>query len=68
MVSRLGANGKSPKREILPQVGLKPTSPAWEAGFLTESPVSLPKDIGAIPWAKAAAEPEDDPPTILSWS
>ena len=60
------AKGKRPKREILPQLGLIPTSPAKEAGFLTESPVSEPRANGTIPAATAAADPQEEPPIKCS--
>ena len=38
------------------------------AGFLTESPVSLPIAKGTIPKATEAADPAEDPPISLSLS
>ena len=40
-------------------------TPTYEAGFLTESPVSDPNAKGTMPEATALALPEDEPPTIL---
>ena len=55
----------TPKREILPHVGLKPTIPQKPAGLRIESPVSLPKANGTRPHPTRAALPPDDPPAIL---
>ena len=58
-VSILVANAPRPNLEILDHVGLRPTKPAYEAGFLTESPVSLPIARGTIALAHADAEPHE---------
>ena len=56
-----------PYLEILPQVGLIPTKPLKDAGFLTESPVSLPIAKGATHDETPAALPQLDPPHNLSF-
>ena len=66
--SKLEAKGNNPNLLILPYVGLKPTVPVYDAGFLTESPVSLPILKGTIPRLTATALPQDEPPAILDVS
>ena len=63
-VSKLDAYGTTPKREIRPHVGLNPTTPQNAAGFLIESPVSLPKAKGTTPLPTIAALPPEEPPEI----
>ena len=43
---------------------MKPTIPQNPAGFLIESPVSLPNANGIRPLATSAADPPDEPPEI----
>ena len=61
------ANENKPNLEILPQVGLIPTNPLNYSGFLTESPVSLPIENGAIHDETPAALPQLEPPHNLSF-
>ena len=49
-------------------VGFIPTTPQRDEGTLMEPPVSVPKDIGTMPVATAAAEPPLEPPDILEVS
>src|SRR5215212_2436505 len=51
-----------PKRETVPYVGRRPTTPQRAAGCLIEPPVSEPSAQGASPAATAAAEPPELPP------
>src|SRR5260370_3932979 len=44
--------------------GLNRERPQKAAGGMTEPPVWLPRAIGTMPAATAAAEPEDDPPGV----
>ena len=60
------ANAISPKREIRPYVGLRPTTPHRAAGWRTEPPVSVPSAHTASLAATAAAEPPEDPPGTVS--
>jgi hypothetical protein len=64
--SKLDAIGITPKREFLPYDGLKPTTLHILAGCLKLQPVSVPREAGTKPAATAAAEPELEPPGILS--
>ncbi len=47
-------------------MGLKPITPQWEDGFLIEPPVSEPRLASQNSAATDAAEPDDEPPGILS--
>ena len=51
---------------IMPWVGLKPTTPQYAAGRMTEPLVCVPRAPGTKPAATAAAEPLDDPPGVWS--
>ena len=44
--------------------GLKPATPQYEAGRITEPPVWLPVASGSMPAATAAAEPDEEPPGV----
>ena len=46
-----------------PYGGLKPTTPLNDAGMRIEPPMSEPLASVAVPLARAAPEPPDDPPT-----
>jgi len=46
-------------------VGLNPTIPQKAAGFLTESPVSVPNANTDEDVATETAEPDEDPPACL---
>src|SRR5215469_15544144 len=59
---RIPAGGNSPKD------GLKPTTPQYAAGRITDPPVCVPIASGTIKSATAAAEPLDDPPGEKSGS
>ena len=63
--SRLIERSSKPCLETAPYVGLNPTTPQCDAGFLMEPPVSDPIDISHISAAIAAAHPPDEPPGIL---
>src|SRR5215470_5202129 len=47
-----------------PKLGLKPTTPQYAAGRITEPPVCVPIASGTMKSATAAAEPLDDPPGV----
>src|SRR5437870_5445973 len=47
-----------------PKVGLRPTSPQYEAGRTLEPIVWVPSASGAIRAATAAADPLDEPPGV----
>ena len=49
-----------------PKGGLKPTTPLKEAGRRMEPPMSEPVASVALPQARAAPEPPDEPPTAYS--
>ena len=49
---------------IRPNVGLRPTSPQYDAGRTFEPIVWLPSDSGIMRAATAAAEPLDEPPGV----
>src|SRR3954451_10180629 len=57
-------NGLSPGVGSAPYDGLKPTTPQYEAGRITEPPVCVPTASGTMPAAPAAADPADDPPGV----
>src|SRR5436305_1619248 len=46
--------------------GLKPATPQYAAGRITEPAVCEPVAIGTMPAATAAAEPEEEPPGVCS--
>src|SRR5256885_14741428 len=48
--------------ETRPRAAFRPTSPQQAAGVLIEPPPSLPRAIGTIPAATAAAAPPLEPP------
>jgi hypothetical protein len=56
------AYGTTPQRDIVPYEGLKPTTPVYAAGNLTDPPVSVPKAAEHCPDATAAALPPELPP------
>src|SRR5205809_530198 len=47
-----------------PCVGLKPTTPQYAAGRITEPCVCVPSAAGTIAHATAAADPLDEPPGV----
>src|SRR5690606_27420980 len=51
-----------------PWVTLRPVTAHSAAGTRTDPPVSVPRAIGTIPAATAAADPPDDPPGESEWS
>src|SRR5262245_14538248 len=65
-VSRLFARGSTPWVGRRPYVGLNPQTPQYEAGRITDPPVWVPIEKGAIPAATAAAEPLELPPGVCS--
>src|SRR3954468_2140949 len=46
--------------------GLKPATPQYAAGRITEPAVCDPVATGTMPAATAAAEPDDEPPGVCS--
>ena len=61
-VSSDGAHLRMPCREISPKLGLKPNTPQYAAGRITDALVCVPTASGSMPAATAAAEPDDEPP------
>ena len=53
-----------PPRSTVPWVGLSPTTPQKAAGRMSDPAVWLPKAIGTIEEATAAADPLDEPPGV----
>ena len=51
---------------MAPSVGLKPTTPQYAAGRITEPLVCVPIAAGTWPAATAAADPDDDPPGVCA--
>src|SRR3989344_5187087 len=62
------AKARSPKRDTLPYVGFKPTTPQKAAGWRIEPPVSEPRANTQRSAATAAADPPDEPPGTLDVS
>ena len=60
------ANGLKPLIGSCPNVGLKPTTPQYDAGRIVDPPVCEPTAQGNRPAATAAAEPADEPPGVRS--
>src|SRR6185295_4054283 len=56
----------TPARLTRPNVGMRPTTPQYDAGPRIEPPVSEPNATGTIPAATAAPEPVDEPPVNRS--
>src|SRR5438552_13870867 len=54
----------TPRVLIRPNVGLRPTSPQYDAGRTFDPMVWLPSASGTMRAATAAAEPLDDPPGV----
>ena len=65
----LATNGKLPRRDSRPKVGLRPQTPHSEAGTRIEPLVSEPRVSGTWPAATAAPEPPEEPPAVRvgSW-
>jgi hypothetical protein len=61
-VSMEFAYGITPQRDIAPYEGLKPITPVYAAGNLTDPPVSVPKATEHCPDATATALPPELPP------
>ena len=61
-------SSKTPARDILPGVGIKPTIPHHAAGKRTEPPVSVPIAPKHNWEETAAAPPPEEPPVHLSIS
>ena len=57
---------RTPWREILPKLGLKPNTPQKDAGRITEPLVWVPTLRGVMNAATAAADPLDEPPGVCS--
>ena len=64
-VSKLRARPLTPERSNVPKVGLKPTTPQYDAGLIIEPAVCVPIAKGTMPAATAAADPLDEPPGVL---
>ena len=54
--------GSIPSVGNSPKLGLKPTTPQYDAGRIVEPAVWVPNANDTNPAATAAAEPLDDPP------
>ena len=67
-VSKEFAYATNPHREHRPYEGLNPTTPQYEAGSLTDPPVSDPNAAKHIPLATEAADPPELPPAIRAVS
>ena len=67
-VSNELANWNIPYLDIIPYVGLYPTTPQYEEGCLIDPPVSEPMANKTSLADTVAAEPPDEPPGILSKS
>ena len=63
-VSMEGEFGNMPDLSKSPYEGLYPTTPQYAAGLITDPVVCVPKQIGDIKAATAAADPELDPPGV----
>src|SRR4030095_15083579 len=64
--SSVRESGRIPRREISPCVGLKTTTPQYDAGRLVEPVVWRPSASGTMPAATAAADPLEEPPGVCS--
>ena len=64
-VSIVLANGCTPLISIELQVGLRPTIPHIEEGFLIEPPESVPNANGTRYPPTADPDPLEDPPAVL---
>ena len=62
MVSIERQAGTMPRAEMLPTVGLRPTTLPNIAGTRPDPAVSVPSANGTMPAATAQAEPEEEPP------
>ena len=58
----------TPAKLNVPNVGLKPTTPQYDAGRMIEPTVCVPSAIGTMKSATAAAEPLDEPPGVRRMS
>ena len=58
--------GLKPLMGSCPNVGLKPTTPQYDAGRIVDPPVCEPTAQGNRPAATAAADPADEPPGVRS--
>src|SRR5271169_5459605 len=65
-VSNVGLNRLTPSKGSVPIVGLKPTTPQYAAGRITDPLVWVPIAAATCPSATAAAEPEDEPPGVCA--
>src|SRR5437588_4442201 len=63
-VSKLGANGSTTSRLRVPNVGLNPTTPQYDAGRRIDPCVCDPSANGTMPAATAAADPLELPPGV----
>ncbi|KAL1985665.1 hypothetical protein VTN96DRAFT_7532 [Rasamsonia emersonii] len=66
IVSRLLQAGTTPRADIVPLVGFRPTTPLNAAGIRPLPAVSVPKANDTKPAATATADPDDDPPAMWS--
>jgi hypothetical protein len=60
----LATNGKLPRRDSRPKLGLRPNTPHSELGTRIEPLVSEPSASGTWPAATQAPEPPDEPPAV----
>ena len=67
-MSKVRQAGTTPEFERVPKVGLKPTIPLSAAGTRPEPAVSVPREKLTSPRETAMAEPELEPPGIISGS
>ena len=65
-MSRCQATSLTPTIGISRYDGLKPATPQNAAGRITEPAVCVPKAIGTMPAATAAAEPAEEPPGVCA--
>ena len=65
-LSWLALMGTMPWVGMDPTVGLMPVTPFSDAGQVMEPSVSVPMASAASPAARAAPEPEDEPPGLRS--
>ena len=65
-LSWLALIGTTPTVGTVPTVGLMPTTPLSDAGQVIEPSVSVPIAKGESPAARAAPDPDDEPPALRS--
>ena len=65
-LSWLALMGTTPSVGMDPTVGFMPATPLSDAGQVMDPSVSVPMASGVSPAARAAPEPDDDPPALRS--